>query len=326
MNAEMSVKMIMKNASLTAICDNDKKHTYNQLDPEDEDSWGWTCDGITPEMGWRYRRHYPNCNKCKKKSDKPNFVKCCHDINPADFKRNTLNMFINQYFDKAGCNWLRWPAYDVCAGMAVEDVSRAQLFRQRLGKCGKTENDGVIYCKKFLAMAKKYYKDQAASDPDLQGTLRDNLRKIREQKRICERGDPEKPDDTEPDNPPTADALKDLAPMMPYPAGMPLVKPDPVKPTKNIRSRSPPVTAADDGDSPAGPEDDPPEFAAAKSNTAIGSTDPKCAKESGNCIVPGGACQGRVLPNLCTSSTMVCCVTHDGMQLYLDKPLLKKKH
>jgi len=101
---------------------------------------GATCLGVTPAFAWQSRFFFPNCVDDADCRAFPHlFGKCCHQKDPAAFRNNTINLYITRRVGPAGCADLTWPAFFVCADVAVVQgyVATMQLL------------DALPYCKNW---------------------------------------------------------------------------------------------------------------------------------------------------------------------------------
>ncbi len=102
-------------------CQNSKADQGNYLDGK----IGHTCMGITPATAWQYQ-HLIGIGNFR--GNPVEFSKYAHDRSPEKFRQSAAEILLD-YADRAGCDELESPAYEVCADIAFNSgVGRSQKY------------------------------------------------------------------------------------------------------------------------------------------------------------------------------------------------------
>lgn len=114
-------RAIAMTAAFEGGCQNSKADPGNYF----QGDHGYTCAGITPETAWRYRDWIGVENFQSKPVE---FSKWAFDRNPQKFRQSAAEILLD-YADRAGCDKLESPAYEVCADIAFNSgVGRAKEY------------------------------------------------------------------------------------------------------------------------------------------------------------------------------------------------------
>lgn len=149
---------------------------------------GYTCMGVTPKTGWTYRKYYSS--DCKAKCvDKVLFTKCCYDLSHDAYRSSTEDLYEKEFFERGGCTTLPWPAFYVCADIAINSgIGRSKSMVSDARKdmpCSLSACDGKGFCLKLNAAHRQFYKDIAAKDASKQQFLKGWLKRADDRDKVC---------------------------------------------------------------------------------------------------------------------------------------------
>lgn len=169
-----------------AGCQNHSWDSGNKCDG----TTGYTCAGVTPCVGWAYKKYYSqSCqDSCKVKAE---FTKCCWDLDSEGFKQSSYVMYEKEFFNAASCQTLPWPAFYLCADISVlSNPTRAKSIKAaataELGECTAGSCDARAFCSKMNALYRAFLTQLAEKDSDKKKSLKGWNNRADAREKVCD--------------------------------------------------------------------------------------------------------------------------------------------
>lgn len=140
---------------------------------------GYTCMGITPEVGHRNRNKFTGCSGFS--GPPADFVKWCYDRSPSKFKEGAISVYRANYFNV--CNKLGQPAYYVCCDISVNSgPARARRLMAQLGSPSNMKS----FARQLNEKHRQFYRSIAESRPSQNKFLKGWLNRAAARDRFIE--------------------------------------------------------------------------------------------------------------------------------------------